>query len=66
MAKKLFPILIVVLALGLALALPVAAQDAPKWDGGDDLPTNPLDCPMAEGAAAPEPTEEAMMEMLCL
>lgn len=63
MAKKLFPILIVVLALGLALALPVAAQDAPKWDGGDDLPTNPLDCPMAEGAAAPEPTEEAMMEM---
>jgi ABC-type sugar transport system substrate-binding protein len=49
----------VVLMLGM-VAMPVAAQD--RWDGADDLPVHPLDCPMMEGAEMVE-TEEAPMEM---
>lgn len=63
MSKKVFPILLVLVMLGVALVMPVAAQDAPVWDGGDELPTNPLECPVMEGAEAPAPTEEAAMEM---
>ncbi len=30
----------------------VSAQDAPRWDGGDELPTNPLACGTDEAAPA--------------
>jgi len=52
------------LAALLLAALPLSAQED-HWVGADDLPTNPLACPSAEGEAAAEPaaTEEAMMEM---
>jgi ABC-type sugar transport system substrate-binding protein len=59
MSKKLFSILIVVMLLGIAALPAVQAQDA-RWDGADELPVNPLECPAAEGAAAPEATAMAM------
>jgi rhamnose transport system substrate-binding protein len=47
-------VLTTVLALTLGSAASVTAQD--RWDGGDDLPTNPLGCgPDAPPPAAPEP-----------
>ncbi|MBL8117489.1 MAG: substrate-binding domain-containing protein [Anaerolineae bacterium] len=46
-----------VLVLSLA-TFTVNAQT--QWDGGDDLPTNPLECPGAEAAADPAATEEPM------
>lgn len=63
MNRKLLVVLLlgVVMALSLSLALPVAAQN--RWDGADDLPVNPLDCPMAEGEEMPAATEEAPMDM---
>jgi ABC-type sugar transport system substrate-binding protein len=59
MSKKLFSVLIVVMLLGIAALPAVQAQDA-RWDGADELPVNPLECPAAEGAAAPEATAMAM------
>ncbi|MCA9905164.1 MAG: substrate-binding domain-containing protein [Anaerolineae bacterium] len=49
-------LLTTVLVLGFALAMPAAAQD--RWDGADDLPVSPLECPMMDGAMAE--TEEPM------
>ena len=43
-------VLLTVLALALGSAASVTAQD--RWDGGDDLPTNPLACGMEEPAPA--------------
>jgi rhamnose transport system substrate-binding protein len=63
MARKLINILLLcglTLALSLA-AVTVHAQD--RWVGGDNLPTQPLDCP--EGVTAvvsPDATPEASME----
>ena len=58
MSKKLFLVVVIVLSMGLVAALPVSAQE--RWDGADDLPTNPLDCGMAGSeAAAMETTPEA-------
>ncbi|MBK8025905.1 MAG: substrate-binding domain-containing protein [Chloroflexi bacterium] len=48
----------VVLVLSFALAMPTAAQD--RWDGADDLPVNPLECPVAEGATAAEAASAEM------
>jgi ABC-type sugar transport system substrate-binding protein len=59
MKAKVFTLLVMCAVLVLGVALPAAAQD--RWDGADDLPVNPLDCPMAEGEAMA--TEEGMMEM---
>lgn len=60
MSKKLFLVVVIVLSMGMMAALPVQAQD--RWDGADDLPTNPLDCGMAGGdMAAVETTPEAEM-----
>ncbi|MBK8134784.1 MAG: substrate-binding domain-containing protein [Chloroflexi bacterium] len=42
---------------------PVAAQEEDRWDGADDLPVNPLACPVAEGEEAEESTDEAAMDM---
>lgn len=60
MARKLLmTAMICSLVLVLSLAtFTVNAQT--KWDGGDDLPTNPLECPGAEAAADPAATEEPM------
>ncbi len=67
--KSLYVLPLVALLIGLFVA-PVAAQDA--WDGADDLPTNPLECPadmameedmeMAEEDS--EMMEEEMAEMM--
>ncbi|MDL1902830.1 autoinducer 2 ABC transporter substrate-binding protein [Anaerolineae bacterium CFX9] len=46
------------LAVGMFGILPVSAQEA-RWDGADDLPTNPLECPGEEPAAASEEEAEA-------
>lgn len=63
MNKKLF-VLIGVLSLIVGLFVsPVAAQDGERWAGADDLPVNPLACPMAEGEEMAEEGEEMMMEM---
>jgi ABC-type sugar transport system substrate-binding protein len=58
MNRKFF-VLFLVLALGiLALGVPVSAQDdGPRWDGADDLPVNPLECP-GEPPATPDPDAE--------
>jgi ABC-type sugar transport system substrate-binding protein len=63
MRSKVLAVLLValVLVLGFALAMPTAAQD--RWDGADDLPVNPLECPMADGEAAAEETEAEAEEM---
>ena len=37
----------------LALALASAPACAAQWDGGDDLPTNPLACGTGANAARP-------------
>ncbi len=54
MSKK-FSVMMIML-LVLAAFSSVSAQEA-RWDGADDLPVNPLECPVAEGAA--EATEAA-------
>jgi rhamnose transport system substrate-binding protein len=46
------------LIASFAMLVPVSAQD--RWVGADDLPTNPLECPGAEAAAAE--AEEAAEE----
>jgi hypothetical protein len=55
MSKRLLAVP-VLLSLVFGALVPVSAQD--RWDGGDDLPVNPLDCPSADGETA-EATEEA-------
>ena len=57
MSKKMMSLIaLLCLVLGI-VAVPVSAQDA--WDGADDLPVNPLDCPAGDGEAAEmEATEE--------
>jgi len=57
MRKAIF-VLVAVLLIATMLS-PVVAQEE-RWDGADDLPVNPLACPVAEGAIAPEATETAM------
>lgn len=61
MNKKFFSILMMGLLLVSVFAsvVPAAAQDA--WVGGDDMPTHPLDCPMAEGMMEAEATPDMMM-----
>jgi len=56
MSKKVLTLL-VLFTLLVSLAPATIAQEEQRWDGADDLPVNPLPCPVAEGAA--EPTEEA-------
>lgn len=61
MSKKVMSLFILVcLLMGTFAALPVSAQD--RWDGADDLPVNPLDCPGEEASA--EATEEAPAEVI--
>jgi rhamnose transport system substrate-binding protein len=50
--------------IATAMFTSVNAQEETRWAGADDLPVNPLECMMAEGAEPmPEATEEMMMEM---
>jgi rhamnose transport system substrate-binding protein len=56
MKAKVLTLIVMCAILVMSVAFPVAAQD--RWDGADDLPVNPLDCPVAEGAE-PAATEEA-------
>src|SRR5215207_309949 len=56
MTRKLFILMALSLLIGAVMVAPAAAQDdLVRWDGSDDLPVNPLECPGAETAA----TEEA-------
>jgi rhamnose transport system substrate-binding protein len=56
MSKKiLFMFTLAVLFLLPAVAI---AQDEDRWDGADDLPVNPLECPVMDGAE-PAATEDA-------
>lgn len=58
MMKKALVLLFVML-IGV-LVSPAIAQDEDRWDGADDLPVNPLACPVAEGEEVePVETEEA-------
>lgn len=58
MSKKILSLIALVLLLSVSV---VSAQDeAPRWDGADELDVNPLACPVAEGEMAA--TEEAMAE----
>ncbi len=53
MNKRFFSVaLVVCLMVG---AFTVQAQDAPRWDGADDLPVNPLACDMAGADMAATP-----------
>jgi rhamnose transport system substrate-binding protein len=63
MSKKVL-ILFSVLVVLLSLTAPLSAQDEDRWDGADDLPVNPLDCPMMEGSETPMETPEAEEEMV--
>jgi ABC-type sugar transport system substrate-binding protein len=56
---KRFLSVLALLCLAFGVIVPVAAQG--RWDGADDLPVNPLDCPAAEGGAV-EATAEATEE----
>ena len=60
MSKKLFLVVVIVLSMSLMALMPARAQDTKKWDGGDDLPTTPLECGMA-GAMMAETTPDASM-----
>jgi ABC-type sugar transport system substrate-binding protein len=53
MKTKVFTLLVMCAILVLGIAVPAAAQD--RWDGADDLPVNPLACPVAEGETPEEP-----------
>lgn len=64
MNKKVFSlVMLIVLLMG---AVSVSAQDA-RWDGADDLPVNPLQCPGSDAAmdmeATMEVTDEPMSDM---
>lgn len=59
MSKRPF---MVMLAAGLVIslfAMPATAQER-RWDGADDLPVNPLACPVAEGEEVAEEEGEMM------
>lgn len=57
-------VLIMVLAMVAALFItPAVAQEEDRWDGADDLPVNPLDCPVADGEMTEDEGDEEMMEM---
>lgn len=65
MSKKLSILLVLSLLLSTLWSGPAAAQeDFVRWDGSDDLPVNPLECPTDEAAAeeAAAATEEAAGE----
>ena len=53
MNQKLRLLLIFVLVLGVFTT--VVAQEEKRWDGADDLPVNPLPCPVKEGETPEEP-----------
>ncbi|HUN05969.1 MAG TPA: substrate-binding domain-containing protein [Aggregatilineales bacterium] len=53
MKTKVFTLLVMCAILVLGVVVPAAAQD--RWDGADDLPVNPLACPVAEGETPEEP-----------
>jgi ABC-type sugar transport system substrate-binding protein len=56
MRKKLFTVLSLALLMAVSVAiLPAQAQD--RWDGADDLPVSPLECP-GEAPATPDPDAE--------
>lgn len=56
--RKTITVILAVLLLVMMVA-PITAQED-RWDGADDLPVNPLACPVAEGEApAPDSSEEA-------
>lgn len=60
MQKKLFTLIALVVILTATAIAPATAQDdLVRWDGSDDLPVNPLACPVAEGEEA---TEEVAAE----
>ncbi|MBC7809530.1 MAG: substrate-binding domain-containing protein, partial [Burkholderiales bacterium] len=61
MRKQTVSVFVLVCLLITLFALPVSAQE--RWDGGDDLPVNPLACGMAGAEEAPsaDATEEAAM-----
>ncbi len=61
MRKVTMLVLLCTMALALSLATVVQAQDVARWDGADELPVNPLECPNAEPAA--DATPEMAMEM---
>lgn len=58
MTRKLF-VLLLLLVIGALVVAPISAQDGARWDGGDDLPTNPLTCP-GEPDATPDPNAEVI------
>ena len=58
MSKKILLVVMILCLMG-TMAFSVGAQDETRWDGADDLPVNPLDCPMAEGEMSMEETPEA-------
>lgn len=55
--RKTIIAIVAVLLLAMMVS-PIIAQET-RWDGADDLPVNPLACPVAEGEA---PAEEASEE----
>ncbi len=63
MHKKLLSLCLIVVMLAMTAFGPVAAQDEDfiRWDGADDLPVNPLECPTGD-AAAEDATDEAADE----
>jgi len=66
MSKKLFLVVVIVLSMSVMALMPARAQDTKRWDGADDLATEPLDCAAAGGAAAApaaDATAEATADM---
>ena len=63
MQKKLITLIALVVILTATAIAPASAQDdLVRWDGSDDLPVNPLACPVAEGEEmAMEESEDAEM-----
>ncbi|MEP6986150.1 MAG: hypothetical protein ABI970_11165, partial [Chloroflexota bacterium] len=63
MSKKLFLVVVIVLSMSVMALVPAHAQDTKRWDGADDLATDPLDCAMAGAAMAPaaDATADASM-----
>lgn len=63
MSKKLFLVVVIVLSMSVMALMPARAQDAKRWDGADDLATDPLACAVAGGAAAETTPDASMAEM---
>jgi ABC-type sugar transport system substrate-binding protein len=59
MTKKFFSMFAISALVASAIA-PISAQEA-RWDGADDLPTNPLECMSGDAMMESMATEEAMM-----